>query len=94
MSERFVRVCATHHLVLEDSIDRPLRCPRSHRVTGWLVVDLQTREILGAGRRSGKWHDPSPGVWLAPRLQLTADVLLDLGEKRYALPVPAHRAAA
>ena len=95
MSERFARVCPTHHQVLDELHGGRLACPRSpHRVAAWIVVELETGEVLGAGRRSGKWNDSTRGVWLGPRLQLTADVLLDLGEKRYALPVPAHRAAA
>jgi len=95
VSERFVRVCPWHRQQLRELVDGRLACPRSpHRVAAWIVVELETGEVLGAGRRSGKWNDSTRGVWLAPRLKLGVDVLLDLGEKHYAVPVPAHRAAA
>ena len=33
-------------------------------------------------------------IFLGPRLQLAPDVLLDVESKHYALPLPAHPAAA
>ncbi len=96
MAPRFVRVCPTHRLILEEE-SRSLRCPLSlHQVTAWLVVDLETRRILGAGRteRVGGRSGTAGAVFLGSRLQLGADVLLDRGDRRVALPVPAHPAGA
>jgi hypothetical protein len=82
------------HLVeLVERQDGTLRCPSGHHVRAWLVVDLQTGKVLGAGR-VGLKHGPESATWLGPRLQLTPDVLIDRGNRRYALPVPAHPAAA
>jgi hypothetical protein len=94
VTERFARVCPFHHQVLEEFTGR-LRCAYSpHHVAAWLVVDLDRGEILGAGRDRGGALGPPPGIFLGPRLQLDADVILDLGERRYALPVLAHPATA
>jgi hypothetical protein len=65
-------------------------------VTAWLVVDLTNQRILGPGRteRIGVRSGRAAAVFFGPRLQLEADVLLDVGDRRYGVPVPAHRAAA
>ena len=89
------RFCPEHRLALDELDDgRRLRCPRSrHPVTAWLVVDLETGELLGAGRLT-KHPGRRAGVWLGPRLCPGADLLLDRGNRRLAHAIPAHPAAA
>ncbi len=94
--ERFARVCPWHHGVLVERRNGRLRCPQSrHLVAAWLVVDLETGDVLGAGRgprRGGTGVIDS--IFLGPRLQLAPDVVLDRGDRRYALALPARPAAA
>ena len=92
VAPRFVRVCPRHRLILEEE-PHGLRCPLSLcRVTAWLVLDLTNQRILGAGRIGGQ--GPAGAVFLGPRLRTTAELLVDRGEHRVALPAPAHPAAA
>jgi len=81
--------------VLEELVDGRLRCPRArHQVKAWVVVDVRTGDVLGAGRvaRGGKGK---PGAaWLGPRLQRLASLLVDVGDHRLAQAVPARPAAA
>ena len=95
MASRFVRVCPRHRLILEEQ-PHGLRCPLSfHRVRAWLVVDLTNERILGAGRaESAGGVGPASAVFLGPRLRITAELLVDRGERRHGLPVPAHPATA
>ncbi len=91
------RVCPTHRLVLDELEDGRLHCPWSpHRVTAWLVVDVETGEILGAGRVVVARNEKRPpaGIWLGPGLRFGAGVLLDLEPRRFALPVAALPPAA
>jgi len=90
---RYVRVCPRHRLILEE-LPHGLRCPVSlHQVKAWLVLDLTKRRILGAGRASGG-RGPAGAVFFGPRLCLDPELLVDRGDRNYAVPVPAHTAAA
>ncbi len=86
MPFRFARVCPEHGALLREGL-AGLICPhRRHHVGRWLVVDLGRGKVLGAGS-AGR-------VVLGPVL---AALLVELGqphERRYALPKPAHPAAA
>jgi hypothetical protein len=90
---RFVRVCPTHRLILEEQ-RHGLRGPVSlHQVKAWLVLDLTKQLILGAGRAAGgRGH--AGAVFLGPRLRLDAELLVDRGDHNYGVRVPAHPAAA
>jgi hypothetical protein len=42
----YVRLCPRHRVALSEK----LRCPRQHQCEAWLVVEVATGRLIGAGR--------------------------------------------
>jgi hypothetical protein len=66
--ESFARTCPEHGARLQELSDGSLRCPRSHRVGAWLVVDLASGAIVAAGRATRSPEDAAGAIWLGPEL--------------------------